>query len=154
MRRDLELEGFDSVLGECRSLLGNGYQRAGNWSLGQICRHIRLTIEANMNGYPWWMTLLGFPLRPILKLLLLPRIMSGRSPAGLQTAPSLVPPDGLDDDQEFQAFESCVGSFVRHTGPLYPHPAFGKMSHEEFGKFHVAHCIHHLRFLIPKSDEG
>ncbi|MEM9412354.1 MAG: DUF1569 domain-containing protein, partial [Planctomycetota bacterium] len=58
MRRQILFNGLDEVLNECESLLKNGYVRHGNWTLGQICRHLGLTIAANTNGYPRWMTII------------------------------------------------------------------------------------------------
>lgn len=60
-----------------------------------------------------------------------------------------VPPGGLDDSEEVRLFEVCVHEFEGHTKPLHPHPGFGRMTHEELGRFHAAHAAHHLSFLIP-----
>ncbi|MEL6104906.1 MAG: DUF1569 domain-containing protein, partial [Planctomycetota bacterium] len=34
-----------------------GYQMHGNWTLAQVCRHLRLTQDASIDGYPGWMSL-------------------------------------------------------------------------------------------------
>lgn len=148
-RRELKLDRLGDALSECTRLIDSGYTQAGNWTLGQMCQHLRLTMEANMHGYPRWMTAVGMPLRPILRAFALPRILDGNSISGIRTAGMFVPPGGLDDTEQFRLFEECVREFENHAKPLHPHPGFGRMTHEEFGRFHAAHAAHHLSFLIP-----
>lgn len=150
MRRELKLDNLDDTVAECRRLLETGYLRNGNWSLAQICNHIRLTIEANMQGYPMWMTALGLPMRPLLRHFALPRLLAGNSIQGVRTASMFVPSANLDDAAELVELENCVREFQQSTRPLHAHPGFGRMSREEFNQFHAAHAAHHLSFLSPR----
>jgi len=153
MRRKLHFESLNDTVAECERLLNSGYVKSGNWSLGQICQHIRLTMESNMNGYPKWMTILGFPLRPFMKRFGLPSLLAGKSPKGIPTAPMFTPPTNVNDVQEVDAFAQCVEQFLTWKTALHPHPGFGAMSHQEFEHFHAAHMAHHLGFLDQaKSD--
>lgn len=147
LRRQLELKNLDAVAEECRRLLQLGYTRNGNWALGQICHHIRLTIDASIDGYPKWMVVLGYPLRPFLCKFLLPRLIRGDSPSGIRTAPRFVPPPDLQDAEELKALEKSITRFYANTRALKPHPGFGTMSKESFDRFHAAHAAHHLSFL-------
>jgi Protein of unknown function (DUF1569) len=147
MRRELILKDLDEAIIECRRLYESGYEAKGNWSLGQICTHIRLTMESNMRGYPKWMTALGYPLRPALRKFALPRLLAGRSINRVRTAGRFVPDDGLDDATELQLFQVCVKDFINSTEPLHAHPGFGNMSRDKFNSFHAAHAAHHLSFL-------
>ena len=153
IRRELKLENLDDAMAECDRLLQGGYKCVGNWTLAQACRHLRLTIDANMNGYPTWMTVLGWPLRPFLRWFVLPRLLSGNSPGGVRTAGMFVPAEDLDDAKEVAEFEKCVAIFNDSTDLLSPHPGFGKMSRQEFNAFHAAHAAHHLSFLIPTEKQ-
>ena len=152
MRRNLNFEHLDAAVNECRSLLSTGYMKTGEWSLGQICCHMRRTIEANMNGYPNWMTILGYPLRPILRRLALPKLLAGKSPKGIKTAGMFVPPADLNDAEEVEAFAKCVEQFLASNNPLHPHPGFEEMDRDGFNHFHAAHSAHHLSFLIPNEN--
>ncbi|MFK7758604.1 MAG: DUF1569 domain-containing protein [Phycisphaerales bacterium] len=147
MRRELILKDLDEAVKECRRLFESGYEAKGNWSLGQICNHIRLTMESNMRGYPKWMSVLGYPLRPVFRKLALPRLLAGRSINGVRTAGTFVPIDGLDDASELQLFEQCVEDFMNSNEELHAHPGFGRMSRDQFNTFHAAHTAHHLSFL-------
>ena len=124
----------------------------GNWSLGQACRHLRLTYDASIKGYPKWMSLFA-PARPLMRWLLLPRLLRGDSPAGIRTVAIFVPPADLDDAAEVIAYSESVERFQRHDGYLHPHPGFGKMDHSAFEQFHAAHAAHHLGFLTPNRRE-
>ena len=137
---------------ECERLLQTGYSKAGNWSLGQICYHMRVTIDANMHGYPAWMTVIGYSLRPALRMFALPRLLAGKSPKGVPTAGMFVPPNDLNDDREMQLFSQCISQFLASETSMHPHPGFGKMSKREFHQFHAAHAAHHLSFL--KANES
>jgi len=150
MRRKLKLNTLDDVIAECSRLLENGYHPTGNWSLAQICAHLRLTMEANMQGYPRWMTAVGLPLRPLLRRFALPRLLAGNPIQGLKTAGMFIPADNLDDATELDKLEECALKFIESTEPLHAHPGFGMMSREQFTRFHAAHAEHHLSFLSPK----
>ena len=154
MRRELICQSLDQVVAEMESLLATGYQKQGNWSLAQICCHLRMTIESNMHGYPRWMVVLGYPLRPILRWLALPKLLRGHSPNGIPTAGMFVPAANLDDQKEFEEFVGCVERFRQFDKSLSPHPGFGRMSKSEFDQFHAAHGAHHLGFLQPITELG
>ena len=77
---------------EARALLERGYTCRGNWTLGQICRHLCLVQDPSIDGYPAWMSLFAF-LRPAMRRFLLPRLMSGDSPKGIRTSRAFVPAD-------------------------------------------------------------
>ncbi|QEG42307.1 DUF1569 domain-containing protein [Roseimaritima ulvae] len=153
-RRELKLDHLDDCLRECRRLLQTGYERRGNWSLAQICAHVRLTIEASLDGYPSWMTTIGYPLRPLLRRFMLPRLLAGNSPSGVKTAGMFVPPADLDDAAEVDKFARCVERFRGHSREPHAHPGFGKMNLQEFGAFHAAHAAHHLSFLAAADLEA
>jgi len=148
LRREIHFDKLSDVAAECQRLQKSGYTKNGKWSLGQICRHLRLTVEANMNGYPKWM-IIAFPLRPILRWFMLGKLLSGKSPTGVKTAGVFIPPANLEDDVEVMMLIDCLELFAKHEGKLFPHPGFGSMSHCDFARFHAAHASHHLSFLVP-----
>ena len=154
MRRKLKFENLNDAIEESESLLKTGYTMSGNWTLAQICCHLRLTIERNMTGYPRWMVVLGFPLRPLLRWLVLPKLLAGDSPAGVPTAGIFVPPNEIDDGMEAEQLKKCVAKFLDSDQAMHSHPGFGSMSNEEFSHFHAAHAAHHLGFLQPQNIAG
>jgi hypothetical protein len=95
------------------------------------------------------------PVRPLLRWLLLPRLLRGDSPAGIKTGAIFVPPADVYDAEEVKAYSESVARFQRHQGKLHPHPGFGRFEHLAFEQFHAAHAAHHLGFLnpSPRGDE-
>lgn len=152
MLRNLKFECLNQAVIESESLLSKGYSKSGNWSLAQICYHLRVSIEKNMTGYPAWMVILGYPLRPILRRFALQKLLAGDSPAGVPTAGIFVPPDNLDDASEVDQFKACVTTFLESKQPMHAHPGFGAMSNDKFNHFHAAHAAHHLSFLQPRNS--
>ena len=151
-RRRLQFAHLGDSVAECQELLKSGYTRAGNWSLGQACRHLRLTYDASIDGYPTWMSLFA-PVRPLMRRLLLPRLLRGDSPAGISTVSIFVPPADLIDTEEVLAYSASIERFQRHDGHLHPHPGFGRLEHSAFEQFHAAHAAHHLGFLTQNRSE-
>lgn len=150
-RRKLQFEKLEQAIAECRRLLDSGYQKTGNWSLANACQHVRLTIESNMQGYPWWMSMAA-PIRPFMRVFMLPKLLRGDSPKGLPTAGMFVPSGESSDREEVEAFAKCVESFLHHQGKLHPHPGFGLLPKDQFEQFHASHMAHHLGFLLPKEN--
>ncbi len=144
--RTLKFENLQAATSEVQQLLQNGYQQRGNWTLGQICRHLYLVQDPSIDGYPKWMSLFAF-MRPAMRRLLLPRLMSDDSPTGIPTSGIFVPPDDLDDETEVAGFIESIARFHAHEGGFAPHPAFGKLERQELERLHAAHAAHHLRFL-------
>ncbi|MCS7471335.1 DUF1569 domain-containing protein [Stieleria sp. ICT_E10.1] len=140
-----------SAVDDAQQLLASGYVRHGNWWLGQICRHLVLVQDPSVDGYPIWMSLFA-PLRPLIRRLLLPKLLSGDSPRGIRTSPIFVPPNNLDDAAEVDAFAASVERFANHSGSSAPHPAFGRLPRERILEIHAAHAAHHLRHLRCREE--
>ena len=145
-RRELSFEDLDGAVEETRQLQSIGYVRNGNWTLGQICRHLRTVQDPSIDGYPKWMSLFA-PIRPVIKLLFLKRLLRNDSPSGIPTSSVFIPPDDVNDEIEIQAFEESVRRFQQHRGFFHPHPGFGRLDRTTLEKLHAAHAAHHLSFL-------
>ena len=144
--RRLQFDTLGAAVDDARQLLESGYVRHGNWSLGQICRHLTLVQDPSIDGYAAWMSLFA-PLRPLMRRWLLPKVLRPDSPRGIRTAPMFVPPESVDDDVEVEAFSASVERLINHSGEFAPHPAFGRMPRDKILAIHSAHAAHHLRFL-------
>ncbi|MEO1616085.1 MAG: DUF1569 domain-containing protein [Planctomycetota bacterium] len=149
--RKLRFDDLNQAVKDAQSLLASGYRRHGNWSLGQICRHLILVQDLSVDGYPRWMSFFAF-LRPVMRRLLLPKLLRGDSPRGIRTASMFVPPADASDFAEVDAFAQSVVRFQEHKGDYAPHPAFGRRTRQEIEEIHASHAAHHLRFLEPHPD--
>ncbi|MBL4883851.1 MAG: DUF1569 domain-containing protein [Planctomycetaceae bacterium] len=149
-RRPLLFTELDAAVAECHQLAESGYQQNGNWTLGQICRHLRLVQDPSIDGYPKWMSLFA-PIRPFMRRLLLPRLLGSNSPQGIPTSSVFIPPNDLDDETELLSFTNSVRRFQNHAGDFKPHPGFGKLDRRLLEQVHAAHAAHHLGFLAPQT---
>ncbi|WP_145209152.1 DUF1569 domain-containing protein [Planctomycetes bacterium TBK1r] len=148
--RQLRFRTLDEAVDDAQRLLASGYQRHGNWTLGQICQHLRVVQDPSLDGYPFWMSLFA-PLRPLVRRLLLPKILADDSPVGIKTSRIFVPAAEVDDAEEVSLFCESVGRLKAHKGAFYPHPGFGRLDAKMLERVHSAHAAHHLRFLSPTT---
>lgn len=147
-RRDLRLASLDDAVGEARSLLTAGYERAGNWSMGQVGHHLGTVITLSMNGFPWR---LYWPLTAIFRWMYLGRILRHEVIRGRAPAPKFLrPPDAVEDASGVELFAAAVARFGAHEEKLHPSPIFGTLSREQWSEIHLWHAEHHLSFLLPK----
>jgi len=72
-------------------------------------------------------------------------------PEGVVVDPRLTPPDGVSSDDGMTALRDALVRYQRHTGPLFPHPLFGRMSRRAWDRLHRVHAAHHLGFIAPTS---
>ena len=151
-RTVLKLTNLNSVIDRFQHLREVGYDSLGNWTLGQTCRHLMLDIRCSMDGYPRW-TYMFAPLRPIIRRVLLPKILNFKSPAGIRTASKFVPPDGLDDATEFDSYKEQIERFLAFDKSYWKHPGFGYNDRDNLERIYSAHAAHHLSFLVPHDNQ-
>jgi hypothetical protein len=156
-RRNLNFDSLDAVVRDAEGLLAGGYEKAGNWDLGQVAGHL-----ANWMTYP----LDGFPKAPlpVAMMLGLVRVTLGKKmlakyaapgstgmPAGKPTMTASVPPAGEDAAAAVAKLKAAAARFDAHTGEVIPSPLFGKMTRDQALRLQLVHCNHHLSFLVPKT---
>jgi hypothetical protein len=147
-RRELDFHDFDAVAHDVEQLQARGYQRAGNWGLGQICAHLSLTIEKSLEGFP---SRVPWALRKVLAFVLLRRILSQRRMrAGISAPALLAPPSDAAEDVEVRRLRALLERVKTHAGEFQDHGYFGKMTPEQWRQLHLVHCGHHLSFLVPQ----
>jgi Protein of unknown function (DUF1569) len=157
-RRAFSLTELDQMMPEMDRLLVAGYEPAGNWSLGQTCKHLTETMAGSMEGFP----AVPFPNRAVLAVLrpLLGRTLkaqllkSGTMRAGMPLPKKFVPIPGLDDRAEAEALRAMARIYAGYSGPMAPHPMFGAMTRADWDRVHVIHTGHHLSFLVPSRSEA
>jgi hypothetical protein len=148
-RRALDFRSEDEVVAELDRLQKGGYEKGGNWSLGQICNHAAIFVRGSLDGFtgpksPWWLGL-------IAPMLVRRMIKHRRMPEGVKLPPHLLPAEGVDEGKEVEELKRLLLRFRDHQGPLHPSPFSGEMDRESWRQLHLVHCAHHLSFLHPKS---
>ena len=147
-RRALRFAGLDEMMAEVDRLLP-GYGKLGDWTLGQISRHLVDALTYSVDGpsarAPWPIRLF---LGPVLRRKILGR---GEFPPGMKLPKEFRPGPGLDDRAEAEALRAAVRLYAAHAGPMAPHPVLGGLTRDEWTKLHRLHAAHHLGFLLPEA---
>lgn len=151
-RRTLTFESLDEVGPDVVRLLA-GHFTVGRWSLAQICNHLELAIRLPMEGVPvkwsWFYRRTVGPLarRVAFWLRWIPEAV--RVPGVY-----LPPPSALDAAREADALAATIDRFRSFAGPFDEHPLLGRLSGDQWRRFHCLHCAHHLSFAIPADEAG
>ena len=154
--RRLHLATLDGVIAEVGRLYKDGYDRAGNWNLSQVCEHL-----ADWASYPKD----GFPPTPFAIRLLLGamRTFSGKKmlhdfiasqsmkPNSPTMKQSIHSADG-NEAESVARLKAVIHRLTEHRGEIHPSLLFGKLERAELISLQLAHCVHHLNFLIPKAS--
>lgn len=147
--RELHFERYEEAGDEIRRLRAGGYERLGNWSLGQACAHLDYYFRGSLDGFGF-----KFPaiMRFLVRKLFLKRILGERRMKyGLQTVAASVAGPETDDDAAIDAALASLDRLAGRVAPLHPSPIFGELSNEQWRQLHLTHAAHHLRLLIPQA---
>jgi Protein of unknown function (DUF1569) len=149
-RRRLAFASLDDVISDVDRLMP-GYEKAGDWSLGQVGFHLAKALTMTVDGRP---TRRSWLVRWIIGPLARRHVFrTGTLPTGIKIpSPKLAPPPDANDRAEVEALRAAVRLFLAEPGPFAAtHPMFGPMSVEDWRRFHCIHCAHHLSFLVPRT---
>lgn len=151
-RRELDYQSYAELLADADRLSAGPVKTLGNWSAGQIFRHLALVFNGSIDGYtvrfPWYFR--------ILAKLFKKKLISGSMPAGFNLpskgGETLMP--ALTSAEEGLAeLHDAVARLEREPGRAW-HPMFGNLSKEEWDKIHLHHASLHMSFLVPFDGES
>jgi hypothetical protein len=154
-RRELAFVELGEVMPEVEQLL-RGHRVVGRWSLGPICRHLRLGFAFSVDGFPQrapWVvrrTIGALARRVVLSLGWMPQGVP--VPGGCEPTESATSTP-LDATVEAEGLRTAIVRFAAHRGVLDEHPFLGRCTRGEWERFHRLHCAHHLSFVLPVGSE-
>lgn len=124
----------------------------GNWSAGEILDHVAKSWEFALDGFPPEARV-ALPMRLIARLMKR-RFTSGRTlPAGFQAgrhAQYMMPVPGTEFDAGMARLRRVLDRLDAGEEMQRESPAFGRLTHEEWMRLHLAHAQLHLGFIDPK----
>jgi hypothetical protein len=146
-RRKLHFDSLDDILAEVDRLNGGRVQALGNWSPGQVLRHLAMAMDSSIDGFGFQFSL---PFRLICKVMK-NRFLSKPMPAGFKVPPKgeqgLIPP-ATDWAEGVRLIHDAVRRL--ETDPnRAKSPLFGSMSLADWDRMHCRHAELHLSFLTP-----
>lgn len=147
-RRQVRYKSLDEFLADARRLAQSGQaQTLGNWSQGQIYKHLALSYDASIDGTDFS---LPAPMRWILTLTMKRKFLKQAIPAGFD-APKSFQPDPIPLDEALAHLEQSVAR-QKQESHRAPHPAFGRLTRDEWNDFNLRHAEMHMSFLTLAAE--
>lgn len=142
MRSLLEAEGYNDIKQRLSDLTSTSQRHWGKMTNGQMLRHCQVPLQIaieNKSVKPRFNPL----------MLLFKKMMYSDSPwrKNLPTAPQLKITDDRDFRLEKIRLEELIDTFYKLSDREHwnPHPSFGKLTPEQWGKMEYKHLDHHFR---------
>ena len=147
-RREVRYNSVDELLADAERLAEKGYRQLGNWSLGQIAKHLAFSMRTGLDGAeykPSWVV--RFVAKNFLKKRMLSKPFSpGFKPAARITARSESPP--VPDQEGLDTLREVIRRW-KSEPQRKPHSFFGPLSSEEWDAASLRHGELHMSFLVP-----
>jgi hypothetical protein len=146
-RRKLNYTSLDDILADAERLNSGPVQTLGNWTPGQIYKHLATAFNGSIDGFPD-----AFPwyLRFMAKLFK-KRILAGEMPPGFKLPPEFakaVLPEPTAADVGLAELRAAVAR-LKQESRRAKHPVFGEITREEWDRIHFMHANLHMSFLVP-----
>jgi hypothetical protein len=149
-RRKLNYRSLAELVTDADKVTSGPFKTLGNWSAGQIFRHLTIVMNGSMDGlkatFPWHLRLMA---RVFKK-----KLLSGEMPAGFKLPPeaaeSMVP--GPTSTEEGLAELHAAVARLEREPQRARHPAFGELSREQWDQLHLRHASMHMSFLVPQDS--
>jgi hypothetical protein len=142
-RRTVRYPTYDELLKDAeRIATSDQVETLGNWSVGQIFKHLADAIESSIDGSGF---VLPWPIRVVFTMLMKRKYLYDSLPAGFK-APKRFQPEPIDAKEALDALRSAIGRVNSETDRVM-HPAFGQITREEWDQFNLRHCEMHMSFI-------
>jgi hypothetical protein len=148
-RRDVRYRNHDEVLADVERLAAGGYRQLGNWSLGQIAKHMSLAMNTALDGAK---VHAAWPVRMLARLLFKNKAVEGPMKPGFKLPPKFAPslvPDATADKDGIDALRTAVRRWNKEPQRL-PHGFFGALSPTEWEQLMLNHAAMHMSFIVPR----
>jgi hypothetical protein len=149
-RRKLRFTSFDELLADVDRLSSGSVKVLGNWSPGQIFRHLARAYNGSIDGFT-----ITFPLHlRLVAKVFRKKLLTMQMPAGFKLprngAATLEPPSTSTEEGAAE-LRAAVARLQREPRRA-KHPMFGELTREEWDRVHLTHASLHLSFLIPERE--
>jgi hypothetical protein len=149
-RRQVSYSSLQEVLADAERLSKGKVKTLGNWSAGQIFRHLATGLDVSIDGtkakFPWWLRLVA----PLFKSKLInsPMPPGFKLPAG--AAPFLEPGPVVSTDEGLSALRTAIARQEKEPNRAAS-PVFGPLTRDEWNRIHLHHAALHMSYLVPES---
>jgi Protein of unknown function (DUF1569) len=147
-RRKVNYTSLQELLTDAERLSAGPVKTLGNWSPGQIYRHLAISFNGSIDGFtmnfPWYLRLMA--------RLLKKKLISGAMPPGYKLPPEAakaVMPGPTSTEDGLSDLRAAIARLERETHRA-EHPMFGSISNEEWNRIYLNHANLHMSFLVPQ----
>jgi Protein of unknown function (DUF1569) len=148
-RRDVSFSHLEEVVTDAERLLSSTRTIVvGNWPLPQLLTHLAMTFNNSIDGFPTKAPIFIRLLGPLIKrsVLKAPKMKPGIKLPKATIAAAF--PRANSPQAALDSLRKAIAR-TKHERMEARHPAFGKMTHDEWHTLHLRHCELHLSFAIP-----
>jgi len=146
-RRRLRFEKLSDILADAERLASGEVRQLGNWSLGEMCRHLAKVMNMSIDGSTFRAPLLiRLMLRPMRRT-----ILNNTMRPGIQLPPDAAAafgPEAASTEEGLRHLRAAIERLERDP-QRSPSPYFGKLGREDWDRLHMRHAELHLSFLVP-----
>lgn len=149
-RRTVHYDTFDDALADAERLASGSVRTLGNWSYGQILRHMAIAVDTMIDGAPFS---IPAPVQLIMRLLMKKKMLNQTLPPGFKVpkkAASLIPPE-TSVEEGLELFRAAIRR-AKTEEQRAPHPGFGVMGPGEWDEFQLRHFEMHMSFVLPNDE--
>jgi hypothetical protein len=147
-RRKLAYKSFDELLADADRLSAGPVKTLGNWSPGQIFRHLAIAYNGSIDGFnwtfPWFMRFAAGLFKN--------KLINGAMPPGIKVPAGFakkVMPEPTSTEDGLGQLHAAVARLKREPQRA-KHPVFGDITKGEWDKIHLNHANLHMSFLFPE----
>jgi len=149
-RRTLKFNTLDEILADIEKLNQSKRRTIGNWSDGQILKHLSVPMAWCLDGAQlraaWYIRLMGWLIKN--------RFLKNPMPPGFKLPAKFaevleVPPTTSWDDG-LQTIRTMIAR-MKAESQRHPSPFLGELTREQWEQLHCRHCELHLSFIIPEA---
>ncbi len=146
-RRTVQYASLHDLLNDAEKLSSTKIRTLGNWSFGQILKHIAMSLDSSIDGAGF---MLPAPARWLMSLLMKRKFLTKPIPPGFKAPDSFIPKETSIEDG-LTALRTAIDR-QSHETKRAMHPAFGKISNDEWNDFNLRHSEMHMSFVIPSNE--
>jgi hypothetical protein len=150
-RRILRFTSFDAMMADAEMLTASPATRMlGNWPLSQLLLHLATTINRAIDGtffeVPWYVKVVGSFIKG--------RVLQHGMRPGFRLPPegeACLFPEVQSSEEALEALRTAVGR-LKTERMTARHPVLGRLTHEEWTRFHLRHAEMHLGFAVLEGE--
>jgi hypothetical protein len=146
-RRQLHFDTIDDILTDVEKLNQGKFKALGNWSPGQILKHLEILMTASLDGFksrpPWFIRLIG----KLVKKKMLTKPMSAGFQLPKNAATEFIP-GPIEWDDALGQLRIAIRR-LKTESKREPSSFLGVLTRKEWDQMHCRHAELHLSFLVP-----